>query len=129
MKKIIIIFIVMVVFGFGFVFYTVRSNDKYLNSVKEDIANNYDVVGKIEYLNIFDRYYILLDSDNLIVLDEEYSEIFKEKRSVIYNKDYDIVYRLNKVMYESKVVEKSKVSYSYYDIYTFDKIDEIVIGG
>lgn len=129
MKKVIIIFIVMVVFGFGFVFYTVRSNDKYLNSVKEDIANNYDVVGKIEYLNIFDRYYILLDSDNLIVLDEEYSEIFKEKRSVIYNKDYDIVYRLNKVMYESKVVEKSKVSYSYYDIYTFDKIDEIVIGG
>lgn len=115
----------------SFLFYTVKVNDRYFNDIKSRIVNNYDVVGKIEYLNVFEMYYILLDNDNLVVLNDNYDEVFKEKRSVIYtkNKDYDIVYRLNKPMYESKKIKNGKVNYSYYDIYTFDKLDEVIVGG
>ena len=45
------------------------------------------------------------------------------------NKDYEIVYRLNQVMYQKKKINKNKIIYEYYDINTNELIDTVEIGG
>lgn len=131
MKKIIILVISLVLLFFLSRCYVVNKNNKYLNSIKEEIKDNYKIKKDIKYLNKTNLYYIILTTDNLIVLDNNYNEIFIEKVSKLsnYKKNYEIVYRKNKVMYEAKKVSKDKVVYKYYDIYTGELLDTINIGG
>lgn len=131
MKKIIVLVISLVLLFFLSRCYIVNKNNKYLNSIKEEIKDNYKIKKDIKYLNKTNLYYIILTTDNLIVLDNDYNEIFIEKVSKLsnYKKNYEIVYRKNKVMYESKKVSKDKIVYKYYDIYTGELLDTINIGG
>ena len=131
MKKIIVLVISLVLLFFLSRCYIVNKNNKYLNSIKEEIKDNYKIKKDIKYLNKTNLYYIILTTDNLIVLDNDYNEIFIEKVSKLsnYKKNYEIVYRKNKVMYESKKISKDKIVYKYYDIYTGELLDTINIGG
>ena len=129
MKKIIMIFIVIVLVVFFSIFFLVFSNNKYTNEIEEEIKENYDVKDEIKYLNKNDLYYIILTNKNLIVLDSEYKEVFIEEVSKIKELNMEIVYRLNKVMYEEKKISKDKIIYNYYDIYTNELIDTLEIGG
>lgn len=131
MKKIIIIFVSLVLIVFLSKVYVISSNINYENNTEKEIKDNYDIKDKINYLNKNNSYYIIKTNKNLIVLDSNYQEILKEDINKIkdINKDYEIVYRLNKVMYEVKKVSKNKITYEYYDIYTNELIDTLEIGG
>ena len=131
MKKIIIIFITIVIILLVSRIYMVVNNNSYKKDLEQEILNNYKLEQEIKYLNKSNLYYIILTNKNLIVLDDEYNEIKKEDINKIKekNKDYEIVYRLNKVMYEKKKIKKAKIIYEYYAIYTNELIDTLEIGG
>jgi len=131
MKKIIIVFITLVLLAFFFILFPVARNNKYTANLEKEIKENYQIKDKINYLNKSNLYYIILTTKNLIVLDESYKEILKEDINKIkkIDKDNELVYRLNNVMYETKEINKDKIIYNYYDIYTNELIDTVEIGG
>lgn len=130
MKKIIITIISLIVISFLSLTMLVSKNNKYEKDTEKQIKDNYKLEDKINYLNKFDLYYIILTKNNLIILDENFEEILKEDANIIkLNKDYELVYRLNKVMYQKKKVLKNKIIYEYYDINNNELIDTVEIGG
>lgn len=131
MKKIITVFIIMVLVVFFLILFLVFNNNKYTNEIEKEIKDNYEIKDKINYLNKSNLYYIIVTNKNLIVLDNKYQEVFVEEVTKIkeLDKEYEIVYRLNKVMYEVKKISGNKIIYKYYDIYTNELIDTVEIGG
>ena len=129
MKKFLIFIILLVLIVFSFISLVVLKNNNYLDNDIKEIRKNYQI-NEINYLNKHDLYYIILTNKNLIVLTNNYQEVLKEDISKIkINKTYDLVYKLNQVMYEEKIVKKDKITYNYYDIYTNELIDSLEIGG
>ena len=129
MKKFLVFIILLVLIVFSFISLVVLKNNNYLDNDIKEIRKNYQI-NEINYLNKHDLYYIILTNKNLIVLTNNYQEVLKEDISKIkINKKYDLVYKLNQVMYEEKIVKKDKITYNYYDIYTNELIDSLEIGG
>ncbi len=131
MKKIIIIFICLVVFLFGSVIYIVNRNNNYLNNILEDIKNNSEIKEDIIYYNKYNNYYIVLTKNNIIVLDKDYKEVYNNSTEKFQDKtsEYEIIYKTDIPMYEETRKEGNTIKYIYYDIYTLDKLDEIEIEG
>lgn len=131
MKKIIIIFICLVVFLFGSVIYIVNRNNNYLNNILEDIKNNSEIKEDIAYYNKYNNYYIVLTNDNIIVLDKDYKEVYNNSTEKFQDKtsEYEIIYKIDIPMYEEVKKEGNTIKYIYYDIYTLDVLDEIEIEG
>ena len=131
MKKLIIIFICLVVFLFGSVIYIVNRNNNYLNNILEDIKSNSEIKEDIMYYNKYNNYYIVLTKDNIIVLDKDYKEVYNNSTEKFQDKtsEYEIIYKTDIPMYEETKKEGNTIKYIYYDIYTLDKLDEIEIEG
>ena len=131
MKKIIIIFICLVVFLFGSVIYIVNRNNNYLNNILEDIKNNSEIKEDIIYDNKYNNYYIVLTKNNIIVLDKDYKEVYNNSTEKFQDKtsEYEIIYKTDIPMYEETRKEGNTIKYIYYDIYTLENIDEIEIEG
>lgn len=131
MKKIIIIFICLVVFLFGSVIYIVNRNNNYLNNILEDIKNNSEIKEDIIYYNKYNNYYIVLTKNNIIVLDKDYKEVYNNSTEKFQDKtsEYEIIYKTDIPMYEETRKEGNTIKYIYYDIYTLDELDEIEIEG
>lgn len=131
MKKLIIIFVCIVVFLFGSVIYIVSRNNNYLNNILEDIKNNSEIKEDIMYYNKYNNYYIVLTKDNIIVLDKDYKEVYNNSTEKFKDKtsEYEIIYKTDIPMYEETKKEGNNIKYIYYDIYTLDKLDEIEIEG
>lgn len=131
MKKIIIIFICLVVFLFGSVIYIVNRNNNYLNNILEDIKNNSEIKEDIIYYNNYNNYYIVLTKNNIIVLDKDYKEVYNNSTEKFQDKtsEYEIIYKTDIPMYEETKKEGNTIKYIYYDIYTLDELDEIEIEG
>lgn len=131
MKKIIIIFICLVVFLFGSVIYIVNRNNNYLNNILEEIKNNSEIKEDIMYYNKYNNYYIVLTKDNIIVLDKDYKEVYNNSNEKFQDKtsEYEIIYKIDIPMYEEVKKEGNTIKYIYYDIYTLDELDEIEIEG
>lgn len=130
MKKLIIIFISLILFLFTFICIVVGIDKNNIKEIEKIILKNTNIKN-IEYVNIYDDYYIVLDLDKLYLFDSEYKEIFKVERDKVYKnkKNYDIVYRNKTIMYMDNYRNKDGLIFKYYDIYTYKLIDEIVIGG
>lgn len=131
MKKIIIVFILIVLVSFTCVFYTVSKNNKYTSSIEKKVKEKYSLQEDIKYLNKSNFYYIIETNTLLILLDDNYNEVQKINTSELYSLDkpYEIVYRLNKIMYEKREVLSTKIIYTYYDIYTGEVIETVNVGG
>ena len=131
MKKLIIIFVCLVVFLFGSVIYIVSKNNNYLNNILKDIKNNSEIKEEIIYYNKYNNYYIVLTKDNIIVLDKDYKEVYNNSTEKFQDKtsEYEIIYKTDIPMYEETKKEGNTIKYIYYDIYTLDKLDEIEIEG
>lgn len=129
MKKVIITFISLLVMIFIFVMFTVNKNDKYNDDMVSYIKKNITSLESINYINKYDNYYIVKDKDNVMVIDNDMNIVLSEKLSNIYSSYDDIVYRLNRLMYVEKIVKDNKVTYNYYDIYSYEEIDSIVVEG
>ena len=130
MKKLIIIFISIILFLFIGIWIVVGVDRNSIKDIENDIIKNTDIK-KIEYVNMYDGYYIVIDLNNLYLFNKKYEEIFEVERDKIYkNKNnYDIVYRNETIMYMDNYKKKDGLIFKYYDIYTYELIDEIVVGG
>ena len=130
MKKLVIIFISLILFLFISICIVVGIDKNSISDIEKDVLKNTNI-NDIEYVNKYDNYYIVLDIDNLYLFDKEYKEIFKVERDKVYeNKNnYDIVYRNKTIMYMDNYKNKDGLIFKYYDIYTYKLIDEIVVGG
>ena len=111
-------------------FIMVSVDNKYINKLEKIIYENTDIKDII-YINIYDNYYVVMDNDNIYLFNNEYDEITRIKVDLVYkNKNnYDIVYRNKTIMYMDNYKNKEGIIFKYYDIYTYEEIDTIVVGG
>lgn len=109
--------------------YIITKNNNFTNSLKSNIKNNYKTSEKINYVNKYGNYYIFKTANEVIVLNEEYEEITKEKISNIAKNvnNYELIYKTNKLLYENTKRTKNKVIYEYYDIKNYKKLSEITM--
>ena len=131
MKKLVAIFISLILFILLMICIVIWFDRNNTKDIEKVIVKNTEIKN-IEYVNIYDGYYIVMDLDNLYLFDKEYEEIFNIKVDKLHkNKNnYDIIYRNKKVMYMDSYKNKKKgLVFKYYDIYTYELIDKIVIGG
>lgn len=123
--KIILIVIFMFLIIFCLLLIPSIINNNYQNNLIKRIEN--ETNEKVYYLNEYNNYIIVKTSQEIIVYNTNYQEIYKENIDKISNLDYDIIYKKGSLMYEETILTKNKVTYNYYDIHTKDKIDSLEI--
>ena len=130
MKKIVFILIGIIVFLFISKWIMVGIDNMSFNKLEDAILDN-TMVRDVRYINYYDGYYIVMDSDNLYLFNDQYEFIISIKGILMYeNKNkYDIVYRDETIMYMNDYKNKDEIIYEYYDIYSYELIDKIVVGG
>lgn len=128
-KIVIGIFIVLLICFFS-LNYTVNNNISYVNSLKNNIEDNYKLGDDIKDINVYGGYYIISTDKEVIVLDNDFEEVVKENINKLSNNidNYYLVYRTNKLMYEETVVKGKTLTYNYYDAYSYDYVSSIVLG-
>ncbi len=129
MKNVIKIFLLILLIIFIAILYIDYRDNRYINNIEKKIIK-YTDIKKIDYLNVYNDYYLVMDDDNLYVLDEKYIELLKVDRILIHknSNNYDIIYS-EKPMYIKDSYHNGKLSYEYYDLYSYEKIDNILVGG
>ena len=130
MKKIIKIFISVLIIIFIFVLYMDYNDKRYEDRLKNKIINNTDIK-EIEYINYYDSYYIVMDMENIYVLDNKYIELLKIDKILIHEnkKKYDMIYKDGMVMYMNDYYKGKLLVYEYYDLYTYELYDRVLVGG
>lgn len=126
MKKIIKIFIIIVILLFGMVIFITGIDNRDTKKLIEDISNNTQI-DNIKYINRYGEYYIVLNDKYLYAINREYKIISEVDKILLYeNKNnYDIIYDNELFMY----MEEVNNVYKYYDIYSYKFIHEVDIGG
>lgn len=128
MKRVLIVLISLLIISFIVIFLIVRNDNKYIDSLEDIVINNTDIE-KIEYVNYYDNYYIVIDYEYLYLFNNEFDLVFSIDKNMLnnqYNK-YDIVYRDKTLMFMGNYKNKEGIIFKYYDIYTGECIDEIII--
>ena len=130
MKKLIAGFVVIILFLFISICVVVSFDESYVNNLEKEILKNTSLKNII-YVNKCDNNYIVIDKEQVYLFNSNYEEIYKVKESMLHeNKnDYDLVYRDNTIMYMDNYKSKEGIIFKYYDLYTYELIDEIVVGG
>ena len=120
----------VLIFLFICVLVMVSLDKRYISNLEKEILSNTDIK-EVIYINKYDGYYIVKDSDYMYFFDSKYEEIYKVEVSMLHeNKNnYDLVYRDNTIMYMDSVKNKDGVIFKYYDIYSYELIDEVIVGG
>lgn len=97
-----------------------------INQIKNKLNDN-----TIELISNFNNNYVIKQSTNIIVLDNNLEEIKKESIDNIknYQKDKKIVYKNDSLLYETTIIENKKITYKYYDIWTNNEVENIIVGG
>ena len=130
MKRIIRVFIGILLGTLLLILYMDFDDAKYQNSLENKIIKNTDIK-IVKYVNYYDKYYIVMDNVNLYLFDNDYKELLREDKVTIYeNKNnYDIIYKDGKFMYFDDHLKDDKLTYKYYDIHTYKLIDSVLVGG
>ena len=131
MKKVIIIFVLLLILLVFLVAYPVNKNEEYDRRIISELTSNYELKDDIKYYNNSGNYHIIKTDTTVIVLDNKYQEVYKIGTSEISDnpENYDLVYKNNNLMYQAKKVNKNTIDYKYYDIITYDLLKEVTIGG
>ncbi len=129
MKKLIKIFLVILIIFFLLILYIDYNDYKNYSSLEKEIIKKTDIK-KIDYLNTYGDYYLVMDDDNLYVLSKEYVELLKVDKILIHENDkkYDIIYD-EVPMYMDNYYKDGKLNYVYYDLYSYQQIDKVLMGG
>lgn len=100
-----------------------------INDMKEDIIKNTDIKN-INYVNKYDNNYIVKDLEYLYLFNYKYEEVYKVELDLLHNNknDYELVYKDNTILYMDNYKHKEGVIFKYYDIYTYELIDEVMVG-
>ena len=126
MKKYVVIIISILIIILLSITYLGSNVNKYNSNLNKVIKENYSIDNKLINVNKYNNYYILTTSDNIIVLNNKYQEIYKEDISKIKEtNNKDIIYKNNKLMYLEKEISKNKVVYKYYDPSNLELLKEI----
>lgn len=130
MKKIIKIFIGIIILIFILILGMVRNNNKNYNKMIKEIENN-TLVKEVEYINKYNNYFIVEDNEYLYLINDKYEIISEIDINLLYknSKNYDIIYKDERFMYMKDSYKDGKLYYQYYDIYNYSLIDEIMVGG
>jgi len=130
MKKTVMIFIGILIILFVGICIMVGINNVYINDLEKEIFNNTDIKD-IEYVNKYDGYYIVKNMEYIYLFNSDYEEITSINVNLICDNEnnYDIVYRNKTIMYMDNYKNKEGIIFKYYDIYTYEVIDEVIIGG
>lgn len=129
MKKVLIVVAIVVIIGaFLLLIYPVWKNDNYEENLMQNIYDNTNIEN-ISYLNKSNNYYILKTDAEVIVLDLNYEELFRDKIDSLYVSELDLVYRRNKLFYEESEMSNDKLIYNYYDAYTYELVYTSNVGG
>ena len=130
MRKLIIIIVGIISLIFIIWCVLLGIDNKYVNNLKEDISNNVGI-DNIQYVNRFDEHYLVKDNEYLYLFNSDYEQITSIKLNLVYDNknNYDIVYRNKTIMYMDNYKNKEGIVFKYYDIYTYELIDKIVVGG
>lgn len=128
MKKVLICLIGLLIITFIVISLVVRNDNKYIDSLKDIIIKNTDIE-RIEYVNYYDNYYIVVDYEFLYLFNNEFEFVFSIDKNMLFDKynKYDIVYRNKTLMFMDNYKNKEGIIFKYYDIYTGECIDEIII--
>lgn len=129
MRKIIIIGISILLVLFISICIMIGIDNKYINNMEKDIIKNTGIKD-IAYVNKYDENYIVLDNEYLYLFNSDYEEIYKIKNSLLYDNknNYDIIYKDDTIMYMENYKNKEGIIFKYYDIYTYEVIEKIVVG-
>lgn len=127
MKKVIILFISIVLVFFLSIFYIVNNNKSYKDDLLEEVNKNYakDVV----YANKYGNNYVVKTKEAIVVLNDKYEEVTSVSIEESVNLEYNLVYRKNAIMYQKSEVKGNTIIYTYYDIKTGEEIDKVEIEG
>lgn len=130
MKKIVVIFIFIILFLFISRCVMVYIDKNNISDIKKDIIKNTKIKG-IKYINKCDDYYIVKDNDYIYLIDYKYNEVLKIENKKIYDNknNYELMYRDNTIMYMDNYIDKDSIVFNYYDIYSYKLIDSIIVGG
>lgn len=129
MRKLVKIVVFGIIIIYLFICYQVWNDNEDIKKYNKLIIKNTDV-NKINYLNIYGDKYIVMDDDSLYVFDKNYHELLDIDRILIHDNknNYDIVYDL-KLMYQECIEKGNKIIYNYYDIYSYEFIKSVTLGG
>lgn len=129
MKKLINSFIITITILLVLILLVDINNDKYNITLKKTIKKHTDITN-IEYINKYNDYYLVLDKDYLYLIDNELKIISQLDRRVLHeNKNnYDLIYQDEQIMYFKDAKKDNKLTYQYYDIYTYKLIKTITVG-
>ena len=113
-----------------FIFYMTFDDKMIQDNIKKDIIKNTEI-SLVEYLNKYDNYYIVMDNNSLYVIDSSYKVVLEIEKFLLHQNtdNYQIIYKDDKIMYFCDKYEDGKLIYEYYDIYKYELIDKIIIGG
>lgn len=130
-KKFILIIIVSLLIMWIALFYVVNNNKKYQSKLIEEVEKKYKTEEKIKTVNKYDNNYIVITKNKVIVLDSKYNNIKEEDLSSLAENinEYTLIYKNNKLMYEKIILKKDKVIYEYYDAYTYEYVNNLVLEG
>ena len=130
MKKVLLSLGLIIIVLFTCIFLLVKSNTQALKQLK-DILKKETGINNIDYVNVYDNYYIVKNEYNLYVFDNKYKELINIDNILIHknNNNYDIIYKDGKLLYLNDYLKNDKLYYEYYDLYSYELVNKIVIGG
>ena len=106
------------------------NDNHYSSKLKNKISDKTKISG-IKYINCYDGYYIVMDDNYIYLYDDKYHELLKEDRILMHKNtnNYDIIYKDGKLMYFKDYLKDDKLIYRYYNLYNYELIDEVLVGG
>jgi len=99
-----------------------------IKDIDKEIVKN-TKIDNINYVNKYDNYYIIKDNKYVYIYDLEYTKIINVDVDRLCNKDYDLVYKDDKLLYMEDNNDKKGLVFKYYDAYTCELIDYLMVGG
>ena len=120
----------VLVIAFILISYMLFNDKKYHNELVKTITENTDI-SVVDYINKYDNYYIIINHKYLYLIDSNFVEILEIDRELLNENSYgyDIIYKDDKLMYFHDYYKDKKLVYEYYDIYTYELIDRVFVGG
>ena len=130
MKRIVKIFVSIIIFLFIMIMFMIGNDNRYYDKIKKIIEEECKI-DNIIYINKYNDYYIVKDKEYLYLINSEYRIISEIDNNLLYeNKEnYDIIYDDEVFMYMDDEYIEDGVIYRYYDIYSYELINEIKVGG
>ncbi len=112
------------------IMFMIGNDNRYYNRIKKIIEEECKI-DNIIYINKYNDYYIVKDKEYLYLINSEYRIISEIDNNLLYeNKEnYDIIYDDEVFMYMDDEYIDDGVIYRYYDIYSYELINEIKVGG